>query len=81
MRKILYIMMCALSFFCLTAADASLETKLQNFAYPSSIPAEIRRRIDSDAVSFLAELKQVLAAGRLYAAKPCNAAYRSRIHN
>ena len=62
MRKILYIMMCALSFFCLTAADASLETKLQNFAYPSSIPAEIRRRIDSDAVSFLAELKQVLAA-------------------
>ena len=36
--------------------------QLRNFAYPSSIPVEIRLRIANDASSFLVELKQVLAA-------------------
>ena len=62
MKKALCIMMCALSYFCLTAADTNMKTQLQNFTYPSAIPAEIRQRLGNDVDSFLAELKQVLAA-------------------
>ena len=62
MKKALCIMMCALSYFCLTAADTNMKTQLQNFTYPSAIPAEIRQRLGNNADSFLAELKQVLAA-------------------
>lgn len=64
MKKIVCIMTCVLpffSFFCLTAADANMETHLRNFIYPSSIPAEIRRNIGNHADSFLTELKHVLA--------------------
>ena len=62
MKKILCIIMCLLSFFCATAADVTMEMQFRNFTYPSIIPADIQRRIDGNAVSFLAELKQVLAA-------------------
>ena len=63
MKKLFCIIMCALlSFVCVMAADSNMEMRLRNFAYPSSIPAEIRRRIGNDTNSFLAELKQVLAA-------------------
>ena len=57
-------MMCVLSFFCLTAADANMETQLKNFAYSLSIPAEIRRNIGNNADSFLIDLQHVLAAER-----------------
>ena len=62
MKKILSIMICLLSFFCVTAADANMEMQFRSFVYPSAIPAEIRRHIGNDAGAFLAELKQVLAA-------------------
>ena len=62
MKKIACVCLCFLLFFSASAADASLETKLQNFAYPSSIPAEIRQHIGNNASSFLAELKRILAA-------------------
>lgn len=62
MKKVLCIMMCVLLCFCLTAADTNMEMQLHNFVYPSSIPAEIRRHIDNDTDSFLADLKRVLAA-------------------
>ena len=55
-------MICGLSFFCVTAVDANMEMQLRNFAYPSSIPAEMRRHIGNHTASFLTELKQVLAA-------------------
>ena len=61
MKKILCITICLLSFFCVTAADANMEMQLRNFAYPSAIPAEIRRCIGNDPVLFLADLKKVLA--------------------
>lgn len=56
--------MCLLSFFCVTAADANMETQLKNFAYSLSIPAEIRRNIGNNADSFLIDLQHVLAAER-----------------
>ena len=61
MKKILCITIWLLSFFCVTAADANMEMQLRNFAYPSAIPAEIRRCIGNDPVLFLADLKKVLA--------------------
>ena len=62
MKKALCIMTCVLSFFRVAAADVTMETQLRNFVYPASIPAEIRRHIDKDTVSFLADLKLVLAS-------------------
>lgn len=62
MKKILCIILCLSSFFCITAADPAMEAQLRNFVYPSAVPAEIRRHIGNDADAFLADLKQVLAA-------------------
>ena len=62
MKKVLCVMMGVLSCFCLMAADMNMKTQLQNFTYPASLPAEIRRHIGNDADSFLADLKHVLAA-------------------
>ena len=62
MKKVLCMMTCVLSFFCVTAADANMEMQFRNFVYPSAIPAEIRQHIGNNAIPFLADLKQVLAA-------------------
>ncbi|QSH92803.1 D-alanyl-D-alanine carboxypeptidase family protein [Treponema medium] len=61
MKKILCIMICLLSFFCVTAVDANMETQLRSFAYPSAIPVEMQRHISNNAVSFLADLQKILA--------------------
>ena len=62
MKKVFCIITCVLSFVCVTAADVNMEMQLRNFVYPSTIPVVIRQNIGNNAVSFLAELKRVLAA-------------------
>jgi len=60
-KKKLFALLCALSACSVWAVDSAMEIQYQHFSYPLSIPAEIRKTIDRDVPTFLAELKQVLA--------------------
>ena len=62
MKKTLFSFICMVSVFSAAAHDSAMEERYRNFVYPSSLPAEIRKRIDGNTHSFLDDLHKVLAA-------------------
>ena len=61
-KTILFSLLCALPLLSAAATDSLMEAQYRAFAFPPSIPAKIRAQIDSDTATFLADLKQTLAA-------------------